>query len=61
MRVAEGVADAMALAARFSGPAVASMGDAGMNASGFAGWLANAPEGVVIHAKNSTAVAHWCQ
>ena len=31
------------------------------HANGFAGWLANAAEGVVIHAKNSTAVAHWCQ
>ena len=28
---------------------------------GFAGWLANATKGVVTHAKNSTAVAHWCQ
>ena len=55
VRVAEGVADAMALAARFSGPAVASMGDAGMNAEGFAGWLANATEGVVIHADNDDA------
>ena len=36
VRVAEGVADALALAARFTGPMVASMGDAGMNATGFA-------------------------
>ena len=55
VRVAEGVADAMALAARFSGPAVASMGDAGMNAEGFAGWLASAAAGVVIHADNDAA------
>ena len=55
VRVAEGVADAMALAARFSGPAVASMGDAGMNADGFARWLASAGEGVVIHADNDHA------
>ena len=55
VRVAEGVADALALAARFSGPAVASMGDAGMNAEGFAGWLASAAEGVVIHADNDNA------
>ena len=55
VRVAEGVADAMALAARFTGPAVASMGDAGMTAEGFAEWLANAAEGVVIHADNDDA------
>ncbi len=55
VRVAEGVADALALAARFTGPAVASMGDAGMNAEGFAEWLANAAEGVVIHADNDDA------
>ena len=55
VRVAEGVADALALAARFTGPAVASMGDAGMNADGFAGWLASAAEDVVIHADNDAA------
>ena len=55
VRVAEGVADALALAARFTGPAVASMGDAGMNATGFAQWLASTVEGVIIHADNDTA------
>ena len=55
VRVAEGVADALALAARFSGPAVASMGDAGMNANGFAGWLACAAAGAIIHADNDAA------
>ena len=35
VRVAEGVADALALAARFAGPAIASMGDAGMTVKGF--------------------------
>ena len=55
VRVAEGVADALALAARFTGPAVASMGDAGMNADGFAGWLAGAAAGAVIHADNDAA------
>ncbi len=34
VRVAEGVADALALAARFAGPAISSMGDAGMTAEG---------------------------
>ena len=55
VRVAEGVADALALAARSTGPAVASMGDAGMNADGFAGWLATAAAGAVIHADNDAA------
>ena len=55
VRVAEGVADALALAARFTGPAVASMGDAGMNADGFAMWLASAAAGVIIHADNDAA------
>ena len=55
VRVAEGVADALALAARFPGPAVASMGDAGMNADGFAGWLASATVGAIIHADNDVA------
>ena len=55
VRVAEGVADALALAARFPGPAVASMGDAGMNATGFPQWLATAAQGVIIHADNDDA------
>jgi len=55
VRVAEGVADALALAARFIGPAVASMGDTGMNATGFAQWLASAAAGVIIHADNDAA------
>ena len=55
VRVAEGTADALALAARFPGPAIASMGDAGMNADGFAQWLATAAQGVIIHADNDDA------
>ena len=55
VRVAEGVADALALAARFAGPAIASMGDAGMTAKGFPQWLATATDGVVIHADNDAA------
>ena len=55
VRVAEGVADTLALAARFAGPAIATMGDAGMNAAGFAVWLANAAPGVIIHADNDAA------
>ena len=55
VRVAEGVADALAIAARFPGPAIASMGDAGMNAGGFAEWLAWSGSGVVIHSDNDDA------
>ena len=55
VRIAEGVADALALAARFPGPAIASMGDAGMTADGFPEWLARAGTGVVIHADNDEA------
>jgi hypothetical protein len=55
VRVAEGVADALALAARFAGPAVASMGDGGMTAGGFSEWLTIAAEGVVIHADHDDA------
>ena len=55
VRVAEGVADALALAARFAGPAIASMGDAGMTAEGFPQWLATATAGVVIHVDNDAA------
>ena len=53
VRVAEGVADA--LAARFTGPAIASMGDAGTTAEGFPQWLAQAAANMVIHADNDTA------
>ena len=55
VRIAEGVADALALAARFAGPAIASMGDAGMTADGFPEWLATAAADVVIHADNDDA------
>ena len=55
VRVAEGVADALALAARFAGPAVATMGDSGMNADGFAVWLASAAEGTIIHSDDDPA------
>ena len=55
VRIAEGVADALALAARFAGTAIASMGDAGMTAAGFPRWLAQAGSGVVIHADNDAA------
>lgn len=52
VRVSEGVADALALASRFSGPTVATMGDAGMKTGELASWLARAGAGIVIHADN---------
>ena len=55
VRVAEGVADALSLAARSPGPAVATMGDAGMGNEDLALWLAQASSGVVIHADDDPA------
>lgn len=55
VRVAEGVADALALASRFPGSAVATMGDAGMSSVDLADWLAGASVGAVIHADDDPA------
>ena len=52
VRVAEGIADALALAARFSGPAIATMGDSGMKSPDLAAWLSSSRAGIVIHADN---------
>ena len=41
--VAEGLADALALAARSSAPAVATLGTAGMTSATIANWLASSP------------------
>lgn len=41
--VAEGLADALALAARSQGPAVATLGTSGMTSEVVAGWLATSP------------------
>ncbi len=49
VRVTEGVADALALASRFPGLAVATMGDAGMKTRELASWLAGVEAGVIIH------------
>ena len=48
VRVAEGLADALALTSRFEGPAVALLGTAGFDSRDVAQWLANA-EGCMIH------------
>ena len=50
IRIAEGLADALAIAARYDGPAVAMTGTSGMRNPEFAAWLATAPAGAIIHA-----------
>ena len=50
VRVAEGLADALAIAARYEGPVVAMIGTSGMRNPDLAAWLATAPAGAVIHA-----------
>ena len=53
VRVAEGVADALALASRYAGPAVATLGTSGMaeeEGGNLVGWLVESAAGTVIHA-----------
>ena len=50
VRVAEGIADALAIAARHDAPVVAVTGTSGMRNPELAAWLATAPAGAVIHA-----------
>ena len=50
VRVAEGLADALAIAARYEGPVVAMIGTSGMRNPEVTAWLATAPAGVIIHA-----------
>ena len=50
VRVAEGLADAMGLAARFEGAAVATLGTSGLNGGALITWLASSAAGVCIHA-----------
>ena len=50
VRVAEGLADALALASRYPGPVVATLGKGIMTQTSLAEWLAIAPAGVVVHA-----------
>lgn len=49
VRVAEGVADTLALASRYEGPAIATLGTGAMRSDSLASWLAGAPMGAVIH------------
>ena len=55
VRVAEGLADALALASRYDGPAIATTGAGAMRNSIIVEWLATAPHGVVIHADADTS------
>ena len=50
VRVAEGMADALALASRYPGPAIATLGTATMAAQSLGAWLATCPAGVTVHA-----------
>lgn len=50
VRVAEGLADALAIAARYDSPVVAMIGTSGMRNMALAAWLATAPAGTIIHA-----------
>lgn len=49
VHVAEGLADALALASRHEGPAIAALGTSGMMAGPLAHWLASAAQGVRVH------------
>ena len=52
VRIVEGLADGLALAARFEGPVIAGIGTPARlaNDSNLVAWMARAPHGVVIHA-----------
>ena len=50
VRVAEGVADALALASHYPGTAIACLGTSTMRDTHLAAWLATAAAGVVVHA-----------
>ena len=61
VRVAEGVADALALASRYAGPAVATLGTSGMadeEGGSLVGWLAASAAGTVIHADADAGGEH---
>jgi hypothetical protein len=55
VRVAEGVADAFAIAARYDTPVVAVTGTSGMRNPELAAWLATAPSGTIIHADSDSS------
>ena len=49
VRIAEGIADTLALASRYEGPALGTLGTGSMRSDNLASWLASAPSGSVIH------------
>ena len=49
VRIAEGAADTLALASRYAGPALATLGTGAMRSDSLSSWLASAPQGAVIH------------
>ena len=55
VRVAEGLADALALTSRYPGPALATLGTSTMQGRSLAEWIAGAAAGVVVHADADTA------
>ena len=55
VRVAEGVADALAIAARYDTPVVAVTGTSGMRNPELTAWLASAPSGTIIHADSDSS------
>ena len=55
VRVAEGVADALAIAARYDTPVVAVTGTSGMRNPELTAWLATAPFGTIIHADSDSS------
>ena len=48
-RVAEGLADTLALASRHEGPVICMFGTSGLKSPALAEWLAGAPHGVLVH------------
>ena len=48
-RVAEGLADTLALASRYEGPVICMFGTSGLKSPALAEWLAGTPNGVLVH------------
>ena len=48
-RVAEGLADTLALASRHEGPVICMFGTSGLKSPALAEWLAGTPNGVLVH------------
>ena len=55
VRIAEGVADALAIATRYDTPVAAVTGTSGMRNPELTAWLATAPGGTIIHADSDNS------